>query len=217
MNVTAGDKSAFTQDWFSSNVPLWTQMLNHLAGRPAVRALEIGCFEGRATCWLLAHIFYGPDAGIDCIDTFEGSDEYGPLGIDIAGVRERFEANIAPWRERVHLYVGRSADVLRGLDGSYDLVYVDGSHAAADVITDAVLAWPRLAAGGVMIFDDYAWTVFARPERNPRLGVDAFRGAFAGHYELLHVGYQLAVRKLAAYSKTAAAAVLPPLPQDPPD
>ena len=43
--------------------------------------------------------------------------------------------------------------------------------------------------------------------------MDAFRACYAGHYELLHVGYQVAVRKLPAYSQSAAAAILPPRPQ----
>ena len=205
--------SAFTRDWFDDHVPVWTRLLAPLVGRAGARALEIGCFEGRATCWLLANVLTGAGARIDCVDTFEGSDEYPSMDVSMAGVRERFEANVAPWRDRVAMHVGGSADVLRRLDGRYDFVYVDVSHAAADVIADAVLAWPLLAAGGVMIFDDYAWDWFARPERNPRIAVDAFRACYAGHYELLHVGYQVAVRKLPAYSQSAAAAILPPRPQ----
>lgn len=33
------------------------------------------------------------------------------------------------------------------------VVYIDGSHAAKDVIADAVLAWALLRPGGVLIFD----------------------------------------------------------------
>lgn len=204
---------AYTRDWFGNNVPVWTRLLAPLAGRPGVRALEIGCFEGRATCWLLDNVLTGVDARIDCVDTFEGSDEYASMDVSMDGVRERFEANVAPWRDRVEIHVGPSADVLRRLDRHYEFVYVDASHAAADVIADAVLAWPLLAAGGVMVFDDYAWDWFARPERNPRLAVDAFRACYAGHYTLLHVGYQVAVRKLPAYDRVAAAAILPPRTQ----
>ena len=32
-------------------------------------------------------------------------------------------------------------------------MYIDGSHAARDVISDAVLAWALLRPGGVLIFD----------------------------------------------------------------
>lgn len=39
----------------------------------------------------------------------------------------------------------------------FDLIYIDGSHMRVDVMMDAVLAWPLLKAGGVMVFDDYEW------------------------------------------------------------
>ena len=53
---------AYTRDWFGNNVPVWTRLLAPLAGRPGARALEIGCFEGRATCWLLGNVLTGADA-----------------------------------------------------------------------------------------------------------------------------------------------------------
>ena len=41
-------------------------------------------------------------------------------------------------------------------------------------------------AVGLVIFDDYGWDHHARPERNPRLGVDAFLNCFAGtHVNLI--------------------------------
>jgi predicted O-methyltransferase YrrM len=211
--MTPASKPVYTVDWFSHNEAVWARLLAPLAGRPGVRALEIGCYEGRATCWLLANVLTGAGARIDCIDTFEGSDQDAPLGISMDGVRGRFDANVAPWRDQVGLHVGRSASVLRGLRGPYDLAYVDGSHEAADVIADAVLAWPLVAADGVLIFDDYEWDQFRRPERNPRLGIDAFLACHAGRYDLLHRGYQVAVRKLGSYSESAAAAILPANPR----
>ncbi len=33
------------------------------------------------------------------------------------------------------------------------VIYVDGSHKARDVIADAVLAWALLRPGGILIFD----------------------------------------------------------------
>lgn len=33
------------------------------------------------------------------------------------------------------------------------VVYIDGSHDASDVLTDAVMAWKLLAQGGIMILD----------------------------------------------------------------
>jgi len=53
-------KYTFTVDWFSRHLPVWNEVLMPLRGRP-LRALEIGCFEGAATTWLLDNVLV--DAG----------------------------------------------------------------------------------------------------------------------------------------------------------
>jgi hypothetical protein len=58
------------------------------------------------------------------------------------------------------------------------------------------MAWGMLKSGGVMLFDDYEWNKYPELVRNPKLGIDAFLGVYAGQYELMFKGYQLAVKKL---------------------
>jgi hypothetical protein len=48
-------KYSFTVDWFSRHLPVWNEVLMPLRGRP-LRALEIGCFEGAATTWLIDNV-----------------------------------------------------------------------------------------------------------------------------------------------------------------
>jgi hypothetical protein len=76
------------------------------------------------------------------------------------------------------------------------LIYVDGSHEAADVLADAVLAWPLLAPGGLLGFDDYKWQKFPEPERCPGVAIDGFLAAMRGRYRELHRGYQVWVQKV---------------------
>ena len=38
---------------------------------------------------------------------------------------------------------------------NFDLIYIDASHYAPDVLSDAVLAFKLLKPGGILIFDDY--------------------------------------------------------------
>jgi predicted O-methyltransferase YrrM len=183
----------FTQDWFSYNLPVLERLLAPLAGRP-VRALEIGVFEGRSTVWLMEHILTHPDATLTWIDTFAGGADH--TGLDLAGLEQRFRANTAQFGAKVFGQIGKSQDVLRGMAGEqFDLVYIDGSHEAADVLTDAVLAWPLLRPGGLIGFDDYGWNGFPEPERCPALAVDAFLAVMRGRFAELHRGYQVWVRK----------------------
>jgi hypothetical protein len=193
----------FSQDWFSQHIPIWTRLLHEFKGKPGLRVLEIGTFEGRSTCWLLENIVTGDEAHIDCIDTFEGAEDMVALKLDMSGMREVFESNIAPWRDRVTVHAGESATVLRGLSGAFDLVYVDGSHRAADVLADAVLSWPLLKNGGIMLFDDYLWQQDPRPEHCPRLGIDSFLRCQKGWFDVLLAQYQVAVRKRGDYLEPA--------------
>jgi hypothetical protein len=193
----------FTQDWFSHNIPNWSDLLSEFRGKPGVRALEIGVFEGRSTCWLLENILTGAGSSVDCIDTFAGGIEHG--GLDMSSVKFRFESNTAPWRERVTLHVGNSAQLLPTLSGNFNIIYVDGSHTASDVLTDIVLAWCLAADNAVVIFDDYDWPKYRdQPWLRPQMAIDAFLQCFTGWYMVLHVGYQVVIRKLGTYSPPSA-------------
>jgi predicted O-methyltransferase YrrM len=183
----------FTQDWFTYNVPVWERVLVPLAGRP-VHALEIGVFEGRSTVWLLEHVLTHPEATLTWVDTFAGGADH--TGMDLGGLEQRFRANTERFGAKLSGHVGLSQDVLRGMTGErFDLIYVDGSHEAPDVLADAVLAWPLLRPGGLMGFDDYEWRAFPQPERCPALAIDAFLSVMRGHFEEVHRGYQLWVKK----------------------
>lgn len=193
----------FTADW--SNVRgYWGEMLAPLAGRPGLRFLEVGAFEGQATLWLLENILTDPDSSIEVVDTFEGSPEHAEMGIDTSDLYGTFARNVAAHRAKVTTNVGPSAEVLRALylrdtlpfRPRYDFVYLDGSHRAADVLEDAVLAWPMVRPGGLMVFDDYEWNQFRSDSpMHPKPGVDAFLRANAFGYSEVYRGYQLAVRK----------------------
>ena len=44
---------------------------------------------------------------------------------------------------------------MRGDDGTFDVIYVDGDHTEGGALFDLNLSWQLLKAGGVMIIDDY--------------------------------------------------------------
>jgi predicted O-methyltransferase YrrM len=178
---------SFSEDWFSNHICTWNGIL---AGLKPRRVMEIGCYEGRATCYLIETCTaFGP-LRIHCVDTWAGAADLPQARM--AGVEARFDANVelaigrAPTPVALQKIKQRSAVALAGLiaDGEapFDLIYVDGSHAAADVLVDAVLAFQLLRVGGVMIFDDYLWSMEpplqADPLNLPKPAIDAFATIF---------------------------------------
>jgi predicted O-methyltransferase YrrM len=162
----------------------WLRDLGELVGRPNVRFLEVGSYEGRSACWLLNNVLTHESARLTCVDRF------------LPGYRETYDHNIAQTgaSQKVTTIVGQCQDVLCSLEPRhYDFIYLDASSDQRDTIEDAVLAWRLLKERGILTFDDYG----GGPEWEPgvTLGVDAFLHVYAGAYEILHKGFQVTVRK----------------------
>jgi len=190
-------KYRFTFDWVSAQAAAWEADLAHLAGQPGVSALEVGCYEGRSTCWWLDHLLTHPTSRLTCVDGF---------AVPMASVLLRhfepiFDANVAATgaANRVSKLVGPSQVVLRTLPASsFDFAYVDASHKVGDVLQDAVLTWGLLKPGGIAIFDDYGLVDDVAPglqARAPARALDAFVSLLGETAEVLRRDWQLALRK----------------------
>ncbi len=188
----------FTQDWFSGNVPIWEQHLKRFINIPTLNVLEIGSWEGRSTCWLLDNIMTHEHNTITCIDTFQGSVEHRYDHSYLQSIEGRFDFNIVRTRvpDKVKKIVGNSHEVMRSLPlNSYEIVYIDGSHIASDVLQDAVLVWQLLKVGGFIIFDDYPFTFPQNPAWNTKIGIDAFMISFSDKFRVIHKAYQVILEK----------------------
>lgn len=181
----------FTSDWFSNNIPVWATLLDSYAGKPNVRYLEVGVWEGRSLFWMLDHVLTHKSSRAIAIEPY---------------VQDNLLSNIkaSGAKDRITLVKGFSGIELRKMElDSIDIVYIDGAHTANAALEDMVLAWRLLKPGGLMIMDDYMWdgnedTPDDRPlttELKPRLGIDAFVSAYRSFIEVVHNDYQFVVRK----------------------
>jgi predicted O-methyltransferase YrrM len=189
---------SFSADWTTWHFATWAELLRPLQNSP-VRVLEIGSWEGRSALFFLNYFFR---SHVVCVDTFGGNIEHmrNPhFAALVSDTERRFDANVAAFGARVEKIKGPSAEVLPQLGIAarrFDVVYVDGSHRAADVYSDGVLAWPMVARNGIVIFDDYEFDEIEDESERPKPGIDAFLAAFEGQYRLIHRAYQVAITKL---------------------
>jgi predicted O-methyltransferase YrrM len=202
----------FTTDWFQNTAkPVWDQLIPQI--RPT-RILEIGSFEGASACYLIDALAGDHPIELHCIDSWGGGIEHVEMGVNMSAVEARFDANIASAMKgsthavNFHKHKAYSdvalakllADPARRL--AFDFVYIDGSHQAPDVLSDAVLAFRLLRVGGVMAFDDYLWSenlpYGKDPIRSPKIAIDAFTNIYCRKLNVLSAPlYQLYVQKTA--------------------
>lgn len=187
----------FTTNWFEVTAKgLWDNLIPQIAPK---KALEIGTWEGASACYLMAH---GVKEMV-CIDTWEGGAEH--VGVNMVQVEGRCRSNLA---EAERLYDAKaiirkerstielSHAISLGQKSSFDLVYIDGSHRAADVLTDACMAFELVKTGGYMIFDDYFWALDGNPLNAPKVAIDAFVNIFGPRLRVCVVGAQLVAQKM---------------------
>jgi predicted O-methyltransferase YrrM len=200
----------FTNGWFEAAARrVWDQLIPSV--NPGL-VLEIGSYEGAATCYLIDRSDPSARLVIHCVDTWAGGLEHKDMAVDMPLVEQRFDHNV-----RLALSARPLATVVKHKapsdlalakllaeegPGRFDFVYVDGSHQAADVLCDAVLGFRLLRVGGVMVFDDYLWTEAlpggVDPLRCPKPAIDAFTTLHWRQLEIFRAPlYQLYVRKTA--------------------
>lgn len=190
-------KGQFKELWFDMadiNIVQWCVTFSRIFNRAdPVRILEIGSWEGRSTLFLLSYFTQGH---LTAVDTWAGSKYHHYR--DLQDLEARFDANLAPCAARLTKRKGSSLHVLPQLldeEQKFDVVYVDGSHFADDVLTDGITAWRLLNEGGVLIFDDFLWPAYARARANPGWAINLFLKYHRGEYKILNAYYQIILQK----------------------
>lgn len=162
----------FTKDWTTKFADLWMEHLSELIGKPNVRALEIGAWEGRSTLWMLENILTGEGSTIVALDAWEDREAY----------EARFDGNItvSDYDERVRKIKGYSQEQLPLLPPeSFDLIYIDGCHETTCVYLDTVYSWRLLRPGGYMVWDDYGLS--------PKFVLPQFLKIFGEYLEVVYL------------------------------
>jgi SAM-dependent methyltransferase len=187
----------YTSDWFSNNISTWNTHLGKFKDESNLNFLEIGCWEGRSSRWLLENILTNDSSKLTCIDIFQDSDEYST---DMCtGLYDRFCNNIDPYKSKVTILKHYSSVALKLesiLSQKFDFIYIDACHLSRHVLEDAILAFPLLKTNGIMIFDDYLGGNDLTSINFPKTGIDSFLKCYKGLYEDIFSSYQYGIRKI---------------------
>jgi predicted O-methyltransferase YrrM len=210
--MTVQEDYTFTNDWFGRHKVVWDTILNQLNPE---RILEVGSYEGNCTTYLIETIASRKSVDIHCIDTWEGGIEHktgGAIETNMTEVEARFQRNIktaicrASHEATITIHKGLSSRQLpkllaEGKQSYFDLIYIDGSHQAPDVLFDAILAFELLRDQGIIVFDDYLWQESlpngTDPIRCPKIAIDAFTNIYCRKLRIIGAPlYQLYIQKI---------------------
>ena len=162
--------------------------------------IEIGVFEGETT-FNITNLLgeRNPDYKHYAIDPFSASENLRQEVVDDA--KFAFKKNMLEFPQ-VELIEKNSFEGLLELHWraiKADFIYVDGSHFAKDVLSDAVFGFELLNIGGVMLFDDaVSWRYGEYIQDSPKVAVDAFIQCNWNRLRVLEMpgGYQTAIKRV---------------------
>ena len=84
----------------------------------------------------------------------------------------------------------------KDVNNNYDLIYIDGSHFANQVIKDASNSFDKLNINGIMIYDDFLRQYYEKKDENVIGGVCEFLKIYDNKIKIIFVGYQLFIKKI---------------------
>ena len=178
----------------------WDKYLERYVGKK-VNIMEIGVFKGSATKWFLTNIATNKKSKVYAVDTWEGSPEY-TSDINFKEVECIFHENckkIGRVKQVVTLKMTSNEALLKlnNLEKKieFDIIFIDASHEARDVLSDAILSWKLLKNGGILIFDDYKWEKLKELYFQPKIAIDSFINCYYPELDVLYKDWQVIIQK----------------------
>jgi len=175
----------------------WDIYLSKFVGKK-VNILEIGSYRGDATSWFLNNLVSDKKSMVYAVDTWSGSPEY--FNGDFTEIEDVFDKTIESTGKSKQLIKMKmlSTKALIELNRDtimFDIIFIDASHEAIDVLSDAILSWNILNENGILIFDDYLWDKIEGDHFRPKIAIDTFVHVYKTQLKTLYFGWQVIIQK----------------------
>lgn len=194
MSLSGDEKYHFSNSWFEYQRSIIQKYIPLPDKDKPYSILEIGSYEGRSTVFFLDNYMLNEKSKMVSIDPFDTDDKTTPVNLN---VYKTFLHNLykSSHPHNHSFYKDYSDKVLPMLlskvtkEDLFDLITVDGSHLAKDVLFDSCMCWRLLKKGGYLFFDDYN-------TNGPKQAIDAFIDCNKKDLEIIHSGYHMLLQKV---------------------
>jgi len=182
----------YSQKWFIGS-EINKQLRNFVAESTENTILEIGCFEGLSSVFFADNVLDHANSSLTCVDPFLTLDNNDHKKYLINNEEENFDYNISICKnsEKISVFKITSDEFFKVNTKMYDFIYIDGSHQCENIIRDMANSFGALKQNGIMWMDDYKGGDNNRIKNT----MDKCLEKIKGQYEVIHIGYQLAIRK----------------------
>jgi len=159
----------------------------------ANKILEIGCYEGLTSVFFADNFIDHKNSSLTCVDPFLQIDNNDHSLLLQNGEELNFDYNISNCRntEKITIHKITSDEFFDNITNintnTYNFVYIDGCRELDFIQRDMENTFKVLEKGGIMWMYDYN-------ECNEI--IEDFQEKYKGKYEVIHSGFQVAIRKI---------------------
>jgi predicted O-methyltransferase YrrM len=186
------NKYKYSQTWFLFS-EIKQKILSFINNSNKNNILEIGCFEGLSSVFFADNLLDNAESTMTCVDPFlniDNNDHKNYLGNN---EEINFDYNIKNCKnsDKIEIKKITSDFFFESNNKRYNFIYIDGCHECEFITRDMENSFKVLEKNGIMWMDDYCGGDGNKIKKT----MDSFLEKYKGQYEIIHKGYQLAIKK----------------------
>ena len=183
----------YSQTWFLGS-EIRNKLQNYLDSSKENIMLEIGCFEGLSSVFFADNFLDNPKSSLTCVDPFLTISDNDHSQFLQNNEESNFDFNISICENSDRITKHKiTSDIFFEVNNNrtYNFIYIDGCHEPEFIKRDMGNSFRILQKNGIMWMDDY----LGGDGITIRNVMNTFLEEYKGKYEMIHRGYQLAIRK----------------------
>ena len=157
------------------------------------KILEIGCFEGLSSVFFADNFLDNPKSSLTCVDPFLtiNNNDHTQFLQNSEEMNFDFNISICENSDRITIHKITSDKFFENNNQTYNFIYIDGCHLPDFIKRDMENSFNILEKNGIMWMDDYGGGDGIQIKNT----MNTFLKKYHGQYDLIHTGYQLAIKK----------------------
>jgi len=185
-------KKKFSNKWFLNNFEIFNFFLPKDKNKK-FDYLEVGCFEGLSSFYVLSEYNYVNAFFLDIWDLPNPNSK--TLSNDFDSIEKAFDENLSGFN-----FIKIKDDSVTSMrklfkqNKSFDFIYIDGSHNGEDILSDAIEAFKILKIDGLIFFDDFLQYDNSRNIQSYE-GISKFLSLYSNYLKIEFFQNNLVVRK----------------------